>query len=170
MRTTSRVMAVLLWFTCIAFSVAWAILPSTVSYCFCGHHKKSDCTSIRRSGVYAATGLCNIPRVQIRNAILINRLGGRDALASEPLDRQVKVARNEIHTPHPRRTVQRPAEVEQSLLLIRIWKISDRLNPLLHRDFLYIVDCYIGKPVLLNAKSRERKQHELRQGTRRPRA
>ena len=44
-------------------------------------------------------------RVQIRSATLINGVGGRDALASEPLDRQVKVARNEIHTSHPRRTV-----------------------------------------------------------------
>jgi hypothetical protein len=49
--------------------------------------------------------IINAARVQIRSATLINRLGGRDALASEPLDRQVKVARNEIHTPHPRRTV-----------------------------------------------------------------
>ena len=38
------------------------------------------------------------PRVQIRSATLINGLGGRDAIASEPLDRQVKVAWNELHT------------------------------------------------------------------------
>ena len=44
-------------------------------------------------------------RVQIRSATLINRLGGRGAIASEPLDHQVKVAKNELHTPHPRRTV-----------------------------------------------------------------
>jgi hypothetical protein len=31
-------------------------------------------------------------RVQIRSATLINRLSGRDALASKPLDHQVKVA------------------------------------------------------------------------------
>jgi hypothetical protein len=44
-------------------------------------------------------------RVQLRSATLINRLKGRDVRASEPLDRQVKVARNEIHTSHPERTV-----------------------------------------------------------------
>ena len=33
-------------------------------------------------------------RVQIRSATLINRLGGRGAIASEPLDHQVKVANN----------------------------------------------------------------------------
>jgi len=44
-------------------------------------------------------------RVQIRSATLINELGGRDAIASEPLDRQVKVAWNELHTSHPRRTI-----------------------------------------------------------------
>lgn len=45
------------------------------------------------------------PRIQVRSAILINRLGGRDAVASEPLDRQVKVALNELYTSHPRRTI-----------------------------------------------------------------
>ena len=44
-------------------------------------------------------------RIQIRSATLINGLGGRDVRASDPLDRQVKVALNEIHTSHPRRTV-----------------------------------------------------------------
>ncbi len=34
----------------------------------------------------------NVSRVQIRSATLINGSGGRDAIASEPLDRQVKVA------------------------------------------------------------------------------
>jgi predicted nucleic acid-binding protein len=50
---------------------------------------------------------CNlyIARVQIRSATLINGLSGQDALASELLDRQVKVARNEIRTSHPRRTI-----------------------------------------------------------------
>ncbi len=47
----------------------------------------------------------NPARVQIRSATLIKRLGGRGAIASEPLDHQVKVAKNELHTPHPRRTV-----------------------------------------------------------------
>lgn len=44
-------------------------------------------------------------RVQIRSATLNNRWGGQDVRASEPLDRQVKVAWNDLHTPHPRRTV-----------------------------------------------------------------
>jgi imidazolonepropionase-like amidohydrolase len=44
-------------------------------------------------------------RVQIRSATLINRLSGRDVRTSGPLDRQVKVAKNELHTPHPRRTL-----------------------------------------------------------------
>ena len=44
-------------------------------------------------------------RVQIRSATLINGLGGRDAIASEPLNRQVKVAWNELHTSHPSRTI-----------------------------------------------------------------
>jgi len=34
-----------------------------------------------------------------------NWLGGRDVRASLPLDRQVKVALNDLHTPHPSRTV-----------------------------------------------------------------
>jgi hypothetical protein len=47
-----------------------------------------------------------VARVQIRSATLINGLGGRDAaIASEPLDRQVKVAWNDLHTSHPRRTI-----------------------------------------------------------------
>ena len=36
---------------------------------------------------------CFGPRVQIRSATLNNWLGGRDALAFAPLDRQVKVTR-----------------------------------------------------------------------------
>ena len=44
-------------------------------------------------------------QVQMRSATLINGLGWRDAIASEPLDRQVKVAWNELHTPHPTRTI-----------------------------------------------------------------
>jgi hypothetical protein len=36
---------------------------------------------------------------------VINRLGGRDVRASLPLERQVKVAQNDLHTPHPRRTL-----------------------------------------------------------------
>jgi adenylate cyclase len=36
---------------------------------------------------------------------VINRLGGRDVRASLPLKRQVKVAQNDLHTPHPRRTL-----------------------------------------------------------------
>ena len=44
-------------------------------------------------------------RVQVRSATLINGLGGRDAIASELLDRQVKVAWNEVHTLHPSRTI-----------------------------------------------------------------
>ena len=36
---------------------------------------------------------------------VINRLGGRDVRASLPLDRQVKVALNDLYTPHPRRTL-----------------------------------------------------------------
>ena len=59
----------------------------------------------RRPGRFLLTGSANVTRVQIRSATLINRLGGRDALASEPLDRQVKVAQNDLHTPHPKRTV-----------------------------------------------------------------
>lgn len=39
-----------------------------------------------------------VPRVQFRSATLINVLGGGEARASEPLDRQVKVAKNELHT------------------------------------------------------------------------
>ena len=53
---------------------------------------------------YGSKGLVR-SRVQIRSAILINRLSGQDALASEPLDRQVKVAKNELHTSYPRRTI-----------------------------------------------------------------
>jgi PD-(D/E)XK nuclease superfamily len=45
------------------------------------------------------------PRVQIRSATLNNRWGGRDVRAFEPLDRQVKVAWNDLHTSHPRRTL-----------------------------------------------------------------
>jgi hypothetical protein len=37
--------------------------------------------------------------------LLNNQSSGRDAIASEPLDLQVKVAKNELHTSHPRRTV-----------------------------------------------------------------
>ena len=37
--------------------------------------------------------------------LLINQWSGRDAIASEPLDLQVKVAKNELYTSHPRRTV-----------------------------------------------------------------
>src|SRR5450830_1624117 len=36
---------------------------------------------------------------------LINRNGGRDEIASEPPDLQVEVARNDLYTSHPRRTI-----------------------------------------------------------------
>lgn len=46
-----------------------------------------------------------VTRIQIRSAILNNKLGGRDGIASETLDRQVKVAKKELHPSHPRRTI-----------------------------------------------------------------
>ena len=58
-------------------------------------------------------------RIQVRSAILINRLGGRDAVAFEPLDRQVKVALNELYTSHPRRTIP-DCHPQQS----RTWRIA----------------------------------------------
>ena len=36
---------------------------------------------------------------------LKNRYGGQDEIASEPPDLQVEVARNDLYTSHPRRTI-----------------------------------------------------------------
>ena len=54
---------------------------------------------------YLALEKIKIREFKFEVQFLINRLKGRDAIASEPLDRQVKVAWNELPTSHPSRTI-----------------------------------------------------------------
>jgi hypothetical protein len=62
-------------------------------------HKSGHLFNVDISATY------DIASSSLKCNFVISRLSGRDVRASLPLDRQVKVARNDLHTSHPRRTL-----------------------------------------------------------------